>query len=387
MPPKARNGHNATVLDCDTHLYEPPGMWADHMDPGDRHLALDLRVEADGHTWLVHGDRRIHLAEVHHPGDVEAMGAYRRRVRRGEADEVPFLEALPRDFWDPAARRDSLDRLGVDETVVFPNFGLLWERPIAGDLPATLANMGAWNRWAGQVAAEGRGRLHPVGHVTLRDLDWLDKQLADLSSNGVRLAMTAPALVDGKRLSHPDLDRAWSMFVDYGVTPAFHVSAFPHPFGEGWYDGDPDYVNPVLSSVFLHDAAAVSLADLAVRGVFERHPDLRIGVFELSAVWVPMFLLVLDGGYAFHARFNGEPLTSMELRPSEYVRRQVRVAAFSYELPARLIDQAGDMFMACSDYPHAEGTPTPLDDYRRCGADPDAAPGLFGGNISWLLRR
>lgn len=47
---------------------------------------------------------------------------------------------------------------------------------------------------------------------------------------------------------------------------------------------------------------------------------------ELSAVWVPMFLLTLDGGFDFHATFNGAPLTEMELRPSEYVRRQVRVA-------------------------------------------------------------
>ena len=42
---------------------------------------------------------------------------------------------------------------------------------------------------------------------------------------------------------------------------------------------------------------------------------------ELSAVWVPMFLLTLDGGFDFHATFNGAPLTEMELRPSEYVRR------------------------------------------------------------------
>ena len=68
--------------------------------------------------------------------------------------------------------------------------------------------MGAWNRWAAEVAGEGNGRLHPVAHLTLRDLDWLDDQLRDLAAAGVRLAMIAPALVDGRPLSHPDLDRA-----------------------------------------------------------------------------------------------------------------------------------------------------------------------------------
>ena len=374
------------MLDCDTHLYEPRAMWAEHVDPADRDTALRLAEDELGHTWLVHRDRRLHLAEVHAPGDVDAMGAYRRLVRAGRSPAISYDEALPAGFWDPAVRRDELATLGVAESVVFPNYGLLWERSLEADLRATLANMAAWNRWAATVAAEGRGLLHPVAHVTLRDLDWLAAQLRELSAAGVRLAMMAPALVDGRRLSHPELDRAWALFAEHGVTPVFHVSAFPHPFGDGWYEGDPDPVNPVLSSVFLSDAAALSLADLAVHGVFERHPRLRVGVFELSAVWVPMFLLLLDGGFAFHARFNGEPLTSLPMKPSDYIRRQVRVAAFSYEQPRRLIEQAGDLFMACSDYPHAEGTTTPVADYAAGGLTPQTAPGLFGGNLRELLR-
>jgi hypothetical protein len=107
---------------------------------------------------------------------------------------------------------------------------------------------------------------------------------------------------------------------------------------------------------------------------------------ELSAVWVPQFLLMLDGGFDFHARFNGEPLTRLDDRPSAYVRRHVRVAAFGYELPGRLIKQAGDMFLFCSDYPHAEGFARPLDDYRAAAGDVES-DALYGGNLAWLLRR
>src|SRR5207245_8515888 len=141
-----------------------------------------------------------------------------------------------------------------------------------------------------------------------------------------------PALVDGVALSDPRLDRAWASFVRHGVTPVFHVSAFPHPFHDEWYeDEDPDDVAPVLSSVFLWTAPALALADLAIHGALARHPDLRLGVMELSAVWVPMFLLMLDGGFAFHARFNGEPLTAVELTPGEDVRRPVRGPALGCE--------------------------------------------------------
>jgi hypothetical protein len=74
--------------------------------------------------------------------------------------------------------------------------------------------------------------------------------------------------------------------------------------------------------------------------------------------------------------------------PSEYFLRQVRVAAFSYELPQRLIAGAGDIFMACSDYPHTEGTMTAMEDYAAAGLSPDdASAGFFGGNASFLLRQ
>lgn len=378
-----------TVLDSDTHLYEPRDMWERYIDPSQRHLALGIEEDELGHPWLVHGGDRVHLVEIHHPGQVDLMGRYRRSVREGQRQEIPYDEALPRHFWDPELRRDQLDELGLDEAVVFPNFGLLWERALTPDLQATLVNMGAWNRWAAEVGRAGGGRLHPVAHLSLRDGPWLEAELARLDSDGIRLAMIAPALVDGKPLSHPDLDRCWAAFVDHGVTPVFHVASFPQPFSDAWYKQDPDEVAPVLSSVFIWSAPALCLADMAVNGVFARHPGLRLGVMELSAVWVPMFLMMLDGGFAFHGRFNGDQLTELDAPPSEYVRRQVRVAAFGYERPDKLIPKAGDIFMFCSDYPHAEGLARPRADYESmCGPLDDAARApLYRDNLAWLLRR
>ncbi len=45
------------------------------------------------------------------------------------------------------------------------------------------------------------------------------------------------------------------------------------------------------------------------------------------------------------------------------------------------------LFMACSDYPHTEGTNTPFDDYAAAGAvrDNDTS-GFFGDNVRFLLR-
>lgn len=381
-----------SVIDSDQHLVEPRDLWQDHIDPACRGDAIRMEDDGVGNTWLRWRDVTLGLALVQTPGDTGSIGALRQAALRGEPPTAHYDDLLPRDHWEPAARVDALDRMGVAEAICFPNYGLLWERRLGVDLHAQLANMRAWNRWCASVVTDGRGRLHPVGHVSLRDLEWLDAELDALTTAGVRTAMVAPALVDGRPLSHPDLDRAWSAFERSGIAPVFHVADQPRPFDDAWYvDGDADFV-PTLESVFLYTAAALAITDLVVNGVLERHPALRLGIVELSAVWVPLYLMMLDGGVDFTTRLNGRAPAALSLRPSEYFLRQVRVSSFAYELPANLRGQLGgaDLLMCCSDYPHSEGTADPLRDYARghtYGLTPDDWPGLFSDNAAYLLGR
>jgi hypothetical protein len=377
------------VVDSDQHLYESRTMWLDHIDPDRRDDALRIADDELGYPWLTWRENLLGPADVQRPGDTTALGDMHERVRAGLPPVTRYDDELPRDYWDAGARADRLAAMGIDEAVVFPNFGLLWERTLDADLGALTANMTAWNRWCASVAIDGRGKVHPVAHITLRDEQWLRAELARLERDNVQLAMMAPALVDGRPLSHPDHDWIWRAFVEHGVRPVFHVADQRRPFADAWYTDPPDAFISTLDSVFLWTAAALACTDLILNGTLERHPDLRIGIVELSAVWVPMFLMMLDGGSAFTAKLNGRPLAPLSMRPSDYFRRQIRVSSFSYELPARLIRQTGDLYMCCSDYPHSEGTATPLADYTGAvvPVGPDDAPGLFHDNVSMLLER
>jgi hypothetical protein len=138
-------------------------------------------------------------------------------------------------------------------------------------------------------------------------------------------------------------------------------------------------------AVFIWTPPALATTDLIVHGTLDRHPELRLGIVALGAVWVPMYLMMLDGGTEFATKLNGRPLCELELRPSEYFRRHVRVAALSYERPERLRARADGLFMCCSDYPHSEGSATPIDDYRATGVKPEEDAGLFHGNVAFLL--
>ena len=372
------------LIDSDTHLFEPPDMWGRYVDPADRDVALRIADDDLGYSWLTFGEQRLGLAEPHRPGQVDSIGRYRQRWLSGQPSDFDYYE-LAQPYSDPASRLQHLDRVGFDAAVLFPNYGILWERDLQNDRRATHANMNAWNRWIVDVANDGHGRLFPVGHLSLADLDWLEVQLRALAAGGIRLALIAPALVDGKTLSHPDLDPAWAAFVEHGITPVFHVANQPRPFDDAWYGADVVGGIPPMTTIFLWTAAALALTDLILNGVLERHPDLRFGIMELSAIWVPLHLQMMDGGHRFAARFNGES-TPLSMAPSDYFRRQVRVAAFSFERADVLTRRAGDLFMACSDYPHTEGTLTPLEDYRAANTTPEERPAFFSDNVGYLLR-
>jgi predicted TIM-barrel fold metal-dependent hydrolase len=375
----------AAVIDCDTHLFEPADLWASHLPSGQKDLALRIDHDDLGYPWLMHRDRRLGLAEPHTPGQVSRVGEFRERFRAGVRNVDEDDRELRAEYGDVAARLRHLDDEGFDAAVMFPNYGLGWERALSPEPESMLANMAAWNRWAVEVHAESGGRLHPVAHLSLQDLDWLDDQLAFVAEGGLRLGFIAPGVVNGLPPSAPELRRAWASFDHHHVSPVFHVASQERPFVDGWYARESDNDLSTLQSVFLWTAPALAITDLVLGGVLEQYPNLRIGVMELSAVWVPMFLQYLDGGVRFTTEFNGRSSPGLAMTPSDYVRRQVRVAAFSYERPDALIARAGDVFMACSDYPHTEGTATALADYKAIGMEPGDNSAFFGGNVAWLL--
>jgi predicted TIM-barrel fold metal-dependent hydrolase len=58
---------------------------------------------------------------------------------------------------------------------------------------------------------------------------------------------------------------------------------------------------------------------------------------------------------------NEERLRRLQLRPSEYVRRQVRATPYPHEPVGWIIEQTGEeVCLFSSDYPHVEGGRNPL---------------------------
>lgn len=137
---------SASVIDCDQHLVETPHLWRDHVDPAGREDALRITRDTRGYDWLTWRNEAIAIADLHQPGDVDAIGRLRDRFRRGlPAEERATDTATPRGYWDPASRVAQLDEMDVAEAVVFPNFGLdAWYTDAVGDVDPVLASVFIW---------------------------------------------------------------------------------------------------------------------------------------------------------------------------------------------------------------------------------------------------
>ena len=161
------------------------------------------------------------------------------------------------------------------------------------------------------------------------------------------------------------------------MNPAYFENGLP-PVPD-FHGGDTNFKSIDYMSIPL--PVMQTLNALVIDGVLQRHPDLRIGVIELGASWIPGWMRMLDSAHeAF--RKNEERLQNMEMKPSEYVQRQVRATPYPHEDTGWTIANTGAVVcMFSSDFPHVEGGRNPIGRFERsmdaAGIDADDRAALL----------
>ena len=126
--------------------------------------------------------------------------------------------------------------------------------------------------------------------------------------------------------------------------------------GAAGVDRDLSRIRPSYFAVCEH-WVKVSVADMIFGGVFDRHPDLRVGVVEHELGWIPFFLERMD--YTYTQRHGNARYTRFATaeRPSDFFRRNVFCSFQDDELGIRERAAIGiDSICWGSDYPHTEST-------------------------------
>ena len=260
----------AKVIDADSHMFEQPGLWRERIPKADQHLALDIEEDELGYSWLTHQGNPLLQCYISEPGEMwNSYGLPHQRQREGKPALRRYTE-MPLTYYQPTARRDALDGWGLDEQVIFPNWGLNFGWYLQGDLASELVNISAWNRWAAEVRVDGGGRLRPVGHLSLRaDLAWIEEQLEAMARAGITQVFLPLGLVDGRRMSHPDFDAVWSRMQALELSPTFHIGAFAERIiDDGWQANDVIQYMTTQSLVMNGLDAQLAVSDLnSERGI------------------------------------------------------------------------------------------------------------------------
>ena len=175
--------------------------------------------------------------------------------------------------------------------------------------------------------------------------------------------------------SHVALDPVWAMCEEAGVPMLLHVAGagahvMPAAYFENggppvpdFHGGDTNFKSIDYMSIPL--PVMQTLNALVIDGVLQRHPGLRIGVIELGASWIPGWMRMLDSAHEAFRR-NEERLQHMEMKPSEYVQRQVRATPYPHEDTGWTIANSGpSVALFSSDFPHVEGGRNPIGRFER----------------------
>ena len=343
-----RNGYR--VLDTDAHQMEPPGMWAEYIDPALADRAPRIGDMGNGRVGMCVEGEPITKQDGSYPmHSAEFLAAAARGMEKHEKSRAAGFR--------PAARVADMDEHGVDAQVLYPTVGGQILGKEFADLELLRAVCAAYNDWSLEYCGHAGERLRMAAMLPMQAPDLAVEEARRTAAKGAAAFYVRPNPVSGRNLHHEDNDPVWSTIEDLGLPVCIHDSGSPYlpSFGERMETHTSGHI---LAHPFEAMAAMTSLIWF---GVIERHPRLRIVHVEADAGWLPYWLQRMEQHWQFSG--NAEhPL--LKRRPTEYFKSNFLVACRGDEmtLPAAC-ELVGDDYLAFNtDYPHPDGTwPAGLD--------------------------
>jgi predicted TIM-barrel fold metal-dependent hydrolase len=334
-------------------------------------ISSDTHAGADIQDYKPYLERRWHdefegwARDYHDPwADLEPPGPDERRNGLASAE----LDTN----WDSAKRLSRLEAEGIAAEVVFPNTAppFFPSGVITAPNPASreeydrrLAGVRAHNRWLVEFCAEAPGRRAGVAQIFLNNIDDAVEEIKWAKSSGLA-AVLIPYIEPGgvlQPLVSPIYEPVWAACAEADIAMNSHVSAA----SVGNFFGDGPGMGLVAAVENNYFFAQRPLWHLIFAGVFERYPQLRFTITEITSYWVPQRLRELDyiseqtriEGTGFRL-FCGDAVDGLSLKPSEYFARNCYLgASFMMRFESLMRHEIGvDRLMWGMDFPHSEGT-------------------------------
>ncbi|MCP9221166.1 amidohydrolase [Erythrobacter sp. LQ02-29] len=297
--------------------------------------------------------------------------------------------------FDASERKRMLDQYGFVSQLVFTT-ACLAAMGKADNAEEKYAIARAANK-AQQAFCDGDERLVNVAYIPLDDPKLAYEEAKRAIKAGAGAVGVAPMPSGEMSPGHPDHEPFWQLLEDRKIPFMVHIGTGTKTQPKGYHNNGreraPDLHGGGENLRFadftsLCFAPQEFLTAMIYDGVFQRHPQLRGGVIESGAGWVPDFLRRLD--YAYKSFKRTDPyVQELEMLPSEFIRRAVKFTPFPGEDVGEMIRDGGaELFMFSSDYPHPEGTKDPVGKFESTleGADEKTKDMFYRTNYDEMMQ-
>ncbi len=341
------------VVDADTHMTERHDLWTKRA-PAKWKDRMPHVTQVDGAaTWVVDG------AVL---GRAGAGGVIDRNGVKGRSFEGLYeweIEQAHVAAYDPVARIELLDDIGIWAQIVFPGVVGLGGQGLAEtvqDVELRTLCLEIFNDASAELQAESGNRLLPMALLPAWDVDACVREAhraGDLGLRGVNLTS------DPQDLGAPDLanhawDPLWEACSELSLPVHFHIGASlttMNYFGTYPWPSHDDDTSLAIGGTLLFIGNARVVVNIICSGMLERHPELKIVSVESGAGWVPFILEALD----YEMAENAPKLrASLSLSPSGYFKRQIYATTWfeRSDLPTIVAAVGEDNIMFETDFPH-----------------------------------
>lgn len=379
---------SGTVHDADAHIMETAEF-----------LAEFASERVKGHIMGIDGTGSVASSAA----ELEKILSRQRdpEYRARDADEI-----MLRKNWAATGalfkedRPAALDLIGVASQLVFNTFvngHLARLEKHSDDLDLIYGVADAHNRAMLDFCSVD-ARLLSTGYVPLADFE-RTRQAAETALRDGFSALLIPSQCPRTHSpSHTGLFPLWAMAEEAGVPIVFHVGGGgalldPMYFQNGlpippdFHGGAENFRS--VDYMAIPTPVMQTLATLIIDGVMERHPRLMFGVIEQGAGWLPSWMRYLDSAHAAFHRME-ERLQALSLKPSDYVRRQIRATPYPAEDVGWIMREGGpELPLFSSDYPHVEGGRNPIKRFESTldSATSTERDGFYRSNFESLMGR
>ncbi|BAZ33080.1 putative amidohydrolase 2 [Cylindrospermum sp. NIES-4074] len=326
--------HGYKIIDADSHVIEPPQIWAKYLPPEFKHFApsADMKIKGEDITEKI-------SQQVRQQGNQQMM------------------EAHPNAYfhrYDAESHLQAMVQMGVDIAFIYPTYGL-WLFAI-DTMPAEVvgAFTHAYNTWLyEEFCSYAPDRLKGVGAINLHAPEQMVSELHRIANFGWKAVFLRPNPVKGRLLSDSAYEPLWTTCEELNIAVGIH---------EGTHSRLPTTGADRFNTRFALHACShpmeqmMALLALIEGGVLERHPRLKVGFLESGCGWLPYWLWRMDQEYD---NLHLEVQNHVKMKPSDYFRRQCFVAIDPNEpYLAQIIEYIGtDNLIFGSDYPHMDHQP------------------------------